>query len=255
MRRRAFLVLLATSISAARAEDASDFSQTSASTTEKQVPDVALIESLSDAELQLLDDEEGFNALHRAAAVGALDVVEAIIKRPDIDVNLLTMQTQQGVPISLTALSHACNKGHSQIARLLMERGADLERGSPLVLAASNGHVEMMQLLIDAGASVNRPSDFMQGSTALIAAATMGQSAAVDILLAADADVTYKDTRGASALQTATAYLQQLTLDPRLSATFDAMGGGEHKAVVKTLRKALAAQGKKAKEAAAKGEL
>lgn len=57
-----------------------------------------------------------------------------------------------------TILHVACAKGHTNIVRMLLHRGLnpeqkDFQGMSPLYLAASNGHTDIVGLLIDSGAS------------------------------------------------------------------------------------------------------
>lgn len=58
-----------------------------------------------------------------------------------------------------TALSYAADKGHTELVRLLLERGADpnvrdtFYGASPMSWAAPNGHLEIVRLLIEKGAT------------------------------------------------------------------------------------------------------
>ncbi|GIX99402.1 ankyrin repeat domain-containing protein 54 [Caerostris extrusa] len=58
-----------------------------------------------------------------------------------------------------SALHFAAAGGHTEIARLLIERGADLINGlvgnTPLHLAACTTHIEMVTLLLKAGTDIN----------------------------------------------------------------------------------------------------
>ena len=155
------------------------------------VDDVEAISALSITELERLD-AEGFNALHRASTAGALDVVTAILGRDGANVNILSQDSQHGIQHGLTALALAANKGHERVVSALLlahgsaadgGRAADVNLGSPLVLAAAEGHVGIIDALLVAGADVNLPSLDMTGATPLIAAAQMGQAAAVELLL------------------------------------------------------------------------
>ena len=58
-----------------------------------------------------------------------------------------------------TALTYAARDGFTEIARLLIDRGADVnwidgEGVTPLILASFKGHLELTQLLLDHGADV-----------------------------------------------------------------------------------------------------
>ena len=79
-----------------------------------------------------------------------------------------------------TALEHAAAAGKTDILRVLLARGADLEHAdvfgkTAIVKAAANGHVDCVRLLLNAGAR--------QHGRALQMAALCGQHAVVDYLL------------------------------------------------------------------------
>lgn len=79
-----------------------------------------------------------------------------------------------------TSLKHAAAAGKTDIVRVLIARGADMEWGdicgqTTIEYAAANGHVECVRLLLNAGAKRYRQ--------ALMAAALCGQLAVVDYLL------------------------------------------------------------------------
>lgn len=71
-----------------------------------------------------------------------------------------------------TPLMWAAAKGHTEILRLLLERGADLEADNKgktaLMLAAQSGAIECVDLLLDAGADPGRATK--AGHTAVSAA-------------------------------------------------------------------------------------
>ena len=96
-----------------------------------------------------------------------------------------------------TALMLAAENGHVEIARLLLDAGADKnlqnERDSTaLMLAARNGHVEIARQLLKAGADIDQ-REFGDGYTALFFAAESGHVEIVQLLLEAGAN---KDLRG-----------------------------------------------------------
>lgn len=60
-----------------------------------------------------------------------------------------------------TALTYACENGHTDVAEILLQYGADLEHASeggrtPLMKAARAGHLCSVQFLIAKGADVHR---------------------------------------------------------------------------------------------------
>ncbi len=140
--------------------------------------------------------------LHAAARAGDLAAVKAAVEK-GADVNT---RTEYGA----TALSYACDRGHVEVVRFLIERGANVNRAdtfyqsTPLTWAAFNGHSEVVKLLLEHGAlgandvltlAVSQgDADLVQAvidggkpdasalSTALVVA-TQGESAAIVALL------------------------------------------------------------------------
>ena len=101
-----------------------------------------------------------------------------------------------------TLLMLASYHGHADLARLLIEHGADREvandRGqTPLAAAAYQGDRAMVQLLLERGADVNGSGH--TGTTALMTAAMFNRTAIVDLLLAHGADVHARDADGLTA--------------------------------------------------------
>lgn len=91
-----------------------------------------------------------------------------------------------------TALMWAAYHDEPEIARMLLERGADPRAASrlgvsPLTLAASNGAGEIVVMLMDAGVDPNSPMP--DGDTALMLAARSGNRDSVEALLEHGAEV------------------------------------------------------------------
>ncbi|MEW5756128.1 MAG: ankyrin repeat domain-containing protein [Pseudomonadota bacterium] len=90
-----------------------------------------------------------------------------------------------------TPLMHACRHGALEIARELIEAGAELNQrnadgNTALWLACYANYVEIIRLLIAAGADLNNQND--NGATALLYAASAGRTESVKCLLAGGAD-------------------------------------------------------------------
>jgi uncharacterized protein len=88
--------------------------------------------------------------------------------------------------------------GTGAIAQALLAAGAAVdggpyERETPLITAASYGAADVAQVLIEAGADLNRParedSGGVAGGTALLHAAVFGMTDVLDLLVAAGATV------------------------------------------------------------------
>ena len=89
-----------------------------------------------------------------------------------------------------TPLCEACWSGHVDVARLLLEHGADVHGGdyryTPLLLACRNGRADAAALLFDRGAD-NRASP--EGLTPLYRACQYGHTKAALLCLDRGADV------------------------------------------------------------------
>jgi ankyrin repeat protein len=134
--------------------------------------------------------------LHDAVNAGDLALVQTLLSG-GANVNELDLF---GTP-----LHGAAARGYVEIARVLIDAGADLEaevvasqdKSHPLHSAASGGHVAMAALLIERGAKVD--SRDSRGYTPLIVAITNGRAETAQLLLNAGADPiaeesTYHDT-------------------------------------------------------------
>jgi uncharacterized protein len=121
---------------------------------------------------------------------GRADLVRAHLAR---DPDLAAAWTQDGY----TALHYAAFFGGRDVAEALIDAGSDLEAVSrnamgvrPLNSAAAGAHSDVSKLLVERGADVNATQ--AQGFTPLHAAAQNGDSDLAAVLLAAGAD---KDAR------------------------------------------------------------
>jgi hypothetical protein len=84
-----------------------------------------------------------------------------------------------------TPLHAACFKGRATVAWLLLEKGAEVDRATgrgetPLFIACLKGHVDAARLVLEKGAEVDRARE---GFTPLYAACFMGHVAVVTLLL------------------------------------------------------------------------
>lgn len=97
-------------------------------------------------------------------------------------------------------LMAACDSGDLAEARRLVAAGAPVDFVSgetPLVKAALKGHLEIARFLLDAGADINIRKD--TGSTALMCAAFFGHAEVVRLLLEKGADKALRNRQGKSA--------------------------------------------------------
>jgi ankyrin repeat protein len=138
-----------------------------------------------------------------AAALGDTSRLRALL---DGDPSLANAWSDDG----FTPLHYAAFFGQPEAARLLVERGADLEARStneqfaldaaPLHSAAAAGRLEVCRVLLDAGAEVNAVQH--GGYTALLDAAANKNRELYDFLLerGADRDARLDDGRGVEEL-------------------------------------------------------
>jgi ankyrin repeat protein len=120
---------------------------------------------------------------------------------PTLDA-LLTAGAKVNVrnPYGDSAIMVAAISGRLPIVKKLLARGAAINHPgwTPLIYAATGGHADVARYLIDAGADVNAASP--NGTTALMMAVRGGHAAVVDLLLARRADVGHRNDDGATAL-------------------------------------------------------
>lgn len=165
----------------------------------------------------------GVPPLLMAVTRGDLRNVETLLAHR-ADVNALG-------PNGETALARAATLGATEVARLLIDRGARVAvrfakvNHTPLHAAAAHGFVPMMQLLLEHGADPDAKDS--TGFTPLMDAAEQGRTLAIRILLLAGAKVDAVSTVRRSALWLASSrghaesvgYLLNHGADPILAAS------------------------------------
>jgi ankyrin repeat protein len=139
-------------------------------------------------------EPDGTTALHWAAQRGDLDIASLLI-RAGANVNAAN---RYGVsPLALAAAT-----GNAALLAALIEAGADVNAPSqegvtPLMTASRVGNVDALQLLLSRGA-VERinAQERWKGQSAVMWAAGEGHVAALDVLVAAGADVQARSKAG-----------------------------------------------------------
>ena len=102
------------------------------------------------------------------------------------------------------ALRAAAQSGDAAAVQRALNAGAAIDRGderhgnTPLILAANHGHTDIVRLLIRSGANLNRSND--NGANALIAAVMSGHQAAAQLLIEQGANLNATDKNGRTAL-------------------------------------------------------
>eukprot|EP00903_Cladosiphon_okamuranus_P014825 g13730.t1 len=162
----------------------------------------------------------GRTLLHAAAVGGNPGVVTALLRAgAQPDVNVVSMSPKR------SALFVATVCGHEEVARLLIQAGADvsfrdaIERGSVLHEACC-GHEQLVKDLLVAGADPN--SDFgPRGSTPIHQAAGAGHCGIISALLLRGVNKDALDHLGATPLMWAASWGQVAAVDTLVAAGAD----------------------------------
>lgn len=112
-------------------------------------------------------------------------------------------QPEARSPDGESTLMMACLRGNEEVARLLVERGADVNKPgwTPLHYAATGGHQAIAAFLLDQNAYID--ADAPNGNTPLMMAALYGNAETVKLLLDAGADPGLRNRAGQRALDLA----------------------------------------------------
>nr|XP_032810059.1 dynein heavy chain 12, axonemal-like isoform X2 [Petromyzon marinus] len=142
-------------------------------------------------------DEDGWSVLHRAAAQGDAEILRAVVDA--CPYSIWEQTTSDGD----TALSLAIKGGHTEIVRLMLERGFDANEPcgneeTPLYAAVKRGSLPAAELLLRYGANVNHGHH--NRWTALHEAARLGRRDFAALLLRNRAYVDQKTAFGFTAL-------------------------------------------------------
>eukprot|EP00877_Chromochloris_zofingiensis_P009718 jgi/Chrzof1/49/Cz01g01190.t1 len=165
-------------------------------------------------------DKNGLCPLHYAAWQGHVGVVRALLNG-GCDVNI----TDKG---GLVALHYSAWTNQLMVAQVLLGHGSILDpsvnapaewKVTPLGHAARMGHTEMATLLIDKGAKLNAVNK--DGRTALHFAAKSGRTKVISLLLAAGAGASIKDSAGFAPLHLAVDHEHLLAVHRLLDAGAD----------------------------------
>lgn len=137
-------------------------------------------------------DPKGQTGLFLAMQGGQLQIAEALVADRSLDVNALNEAGE-------SALMIAALKGRLDWTQRLLDRGAQLDKSgwTPLHYAATGPEPAVVKLLLDRGAKIDAGSP--NGSTPLMMAAQYGNPASVDLLLARGADPRRKNDQGLTA--------------------------------------------------------
>ena len=142
-------------------------------------------------------------ALHYAAFCGLHDIVKFLIVERSQDVNTRDFGSGE------TPLLVGSRKGHSEVARVLLEHDADTEirdkrSWSPLDRASENGSMEVVQVLLEHGADLKALD--RNDWTALHVASMNGKLSVALVLLENGADTNARNSKNKTPLHFASEY-------------------------------------------------
>lgn len=160
----------------------------------------------------LCQDDNALDALMMACADGHAAVVQLLLDHGANVNNRYSIGSSRGHVGSQTGLSLSANRGHLDVCRLLISRGADMEvvadsGYTPLMWALVNGSSEeAAELLLDAGANPDpdtQPAENWSDAktTPLILAVSNGLSGIALRLIEAKVNLNAKDGSGSTALK------------------------------------------------------
>ncbi|CAM6040552.1 unnamed protein product [Sphagnum compactum] len=116
-----------------------------------------------------VQDDEGCTPLHIASQAGRVNVVERFLEQEPCLIDLTSQNSS-----SLTPLDLAIDKGHAAVNK---------DRNTPLHLAAEGGHVEVVQLLLERCCTLDLEVKNFHGNTLLHQATKNGHDKVVQVLL------------------------------------------------------------------------
>lgn len=147
-------------------------------------------------------DRNGQTALHLCCEYDQRDCLSVILSRSSSSM-CLEIRNYEGLsPLHLAVL-----RGHKDLARMLLDAGADINAmdiksgQSPLMHAVESNNVDMVHFLIESGCDVNSQS--YSGNTALHSACGRGQVDTVRLLLKSGADSGLKNYHNDTAVMVA----------------------------------------------------
>ncbi|EXJ68497.1 uncharacterized protein A1O5_08290 [Cladophialophora psammophila CBS 110553] len=129
-----------------------------------------------------LRDSEGVSPLWTAAQKGSVETVNLLVSRPNVEIDAMPTD------IKRTALHQAAQGGHTEIVRVLLEHGANVDpkdlRGiTPLWSAAQRGSEEIVTMLLQKNASADTMSTSGENRRPLHQAAQNGHTTVCKLLL------------------------------------------------------------------------
>ena len=150
-------------------------------------------------------DSGNMTSLMLAATKGNMAAVCALLAAPGIDIDLENIYGR-------TALFFACERGHLDVVRALLNRGAsarpsfggdDFRSATPLSIAATLGHMDVVREFLARGTDINAVATG-SSRTPLMLVATAGSAVGIAMLVECGADVNVRTPRGTALVEAAT---------------------------------------------------
>ncbi|XP_031549445.1 serine/threonine-protein phosphatase 6 regulatory ankyrin repeat subunit B-like isoform X2 [Actinia tenebrosa] len=174
----------------------------------KVILDQAIAMSANMADIVNARDIDSNTILHLAALTNNKEIAEEILKyQPSVNLT----KTDFATPLHL-----ACTKGHLEMVKLFILKGADIQYSrtfdgrTALHKAASFGHLDIINFLLDEGAKVDA-RDYTN-RTPFLEAVANGQSGSAVLLLSRGAEITAYDNQVKNCLHLAIENENQDTL-------------------------------------------
>jgi ankyrin repeat protein len=138
-------------------------------------------------------DPKGVHGLFTAVQDGSLKAADALVDWPKTQVEWRSVKDES--PLMIAAL-----RGHTELVRKLIARGADVNKTgwTPLHYAATGGHAAIVELLLENHAYIDAESP--NKTTPLMMAAHYGTGPTVKLLLEAGADPLARNELGLTAI-------------------------------------------------------
>ncbi len=169
--------------------------------------------------LSIQTNAANINTINNAASLGDINGVRNLLR------NGAEVNNAQGD--GMTPLHWAAEIGNSELAKMLIYAGSNLEAGTrigqytPLHIASRNGHENIVDILLKSGANPNTKTT-NSGTTAIHLAAISGNPVSVELLIKAGADLNIRDHKwGQTPLIYAASADRALVLDVLLKAGAD----------------------------------
>jgi ankyrin repeat protein len=149
--------------------------------------------------LDMMDQAYSFDQLITAIQKNNIDLIRTLINNDNVNLH------KNGT----TPLHHASSIGNTEVVKLLIEKGADINvknnfGSTPLHYASNEGNTEVVKLLIDNGADINVKD--RADTTPLHKASFKGHTEVVNLLIENGADIHVKDNSGDTPLKVANEY-------------------------------------------------